>query len=275
MHECKDKNGCSDSDLYLRGTRNLLRRALTVTGWSFTNDQVLLMKSTAISPACFSWLPSVGTWLGHCYDDTKESDEQRFVQQNGWSDASIVEESPVDQVPAVTLAPSPLHPQLPQVHYLHDLFPASFLERLEEEQWQHPAQKESYNMYCTRMFFNDAKLAAELLSYLPPWLGYTRICSQMRFLRYPPGGYIAPHTDGVRIDEDTLHETTTSFLLYLEDIPEGEGGETEFLTSVENGDVVASVLPKSGSILLFPHTVPHQGNGVGMHPKVLLRGDLY
>ena len=79
----------------------------------------------------------------------------------------------------------------------------------------------------------------------------------------------------VRLDEETATPTTTSFLLYLEDIPEGEGGETEFLTSVADGEEVEAVVPRSGSILLFPHNTPHQGNAVGKFPKILLRGDLY
>ena len=61
----------------------------------------------------------------------------------------------------------------------------------------------------------------------------------------------------------------------MEDIPEGEGGETEFLTSLQHGECVFSVLPRAGSILLFPHGIPHQGNGVGLYPKTLLRGDLF
>ena len=70
-------------------------------------------------------------------------------------------------------------------------------------------------------------------------------------------------------------KTTTSFLLYLETVPEGAGGETEFLADLDGGDVVYAARPVAGSILLFPHDVPHQGSGVGRFPKVLLRGDLY
>ena len=105
----------------------------------------------------------------------------------------------------------------------------------------------------------------------------------MRFIRYPLGGHIAPHTDGRRVDASTGRTSTTSFLLYLTTIPEGEGGETLILDrlpeSCAEGEaprVVREVSPREGSILLFPQeTTPHMGSAVGGYPKVLLRGDLY
>ena len=48
--------------------------------------------------------------------------------------------------------------------------------------------------------------------------------------RYGVGGYIAPHCDGVKFDERTQRQSTTSFLLYLEDT--ADGGETVFLSQV-------------------------------------------
>jgi hypothetical protein len=62
----------------------------------------------------------------------------------------------------------------------------------------------------------------------------------------------------------------------------GAGGETEFLRSVDGGgrggrdaddNVLWSVRPQQGSILIFPHDTPHQGAGVGYYPKIILRGD--
>jgi hypothetical protein len=101
-------------------------------------------------------------------------------------------------------------------------------------------------------------------------------------------------------------------LLFTRDVPEGEGGETEFLdgmggaggvgvggvgsvraggatdsrrdrgdaaddarTELEEPRVLFAARPKRGSVLLFPHDVAHRGACVGMHAKVLLRGDLY
>jgi hypothetical protein len=59
-------------------------------------------------------------------------------------------------------------------------------------------------------------------------------------------------------------------------VPEGEGGETEFLKTVDGGggdNVLWAVRPQKGSILIFPHDTPHQGAGVGIYPKIILRGD--
>ena len=43
----------------------------------------------------------------------------------------------------------------------------------------------------------------------------------------------------------------------------------------DEAKVLFGAQPTRGSILLFPHAVPHRGACVGMCPKILLRGDLY
>jgi hypothetical protein len=72
---------------------------------------------------------------------------------------------------------------------------------------------EQHSNPATRYFFRDEALGKEIISYLPPELGITRVVSYMRFIRYPLGGYIAPHTDGIHVDEETGASSTTSFLL--------------------------------------------------------------
>lgn len=171
--------------------------------------------------------------------------------------------------------------------YIHGCFEEEILERLRGIMHDVPPSKCSKNMYATRYFFRDAELAAELCARLPRALRVEGICSDMRIISYPVGGFIAPHVDGVRVDDVTGRQTTTSFLLYLADIPEGEGGETEFLDRLADwasGDghddgrepvVTRTIVPRAGSILIFPHGSPHQGNGVGSYPKLLLRGDCF
>mmetsp|Transcript_2541 Transcript_2541/g.6184 ORF Transcript_2541/g.6184 Transcript_2541/m.6184 type:complete len:201 (+) Transcript_2541:170-772(+) len=162
---------------------------------------------------------------------------------------------------------------------LHGLFPPAFLKKLCEYKERLQGDPSSKNMLATRYWFYDEEIAAELLSYLPPRLGLSRVVGDMRFILYPLGGYIAPHCDGVHVDKETLKSSTTSFLLYLSTIPPGEGGETEILVSLpgqcEEPTVTHSYTPTEGSILLFPHNTPHQGNSVGSYPKFLLRGDMY
>ena len=43
---------------------------------------------------------------------------------------------------------------------------------------------------------------------------------------------------------------------------------------VRDGEELAAVSPRRGSILMFPHATPHMGNGVGNQRKALLRGEL-
>jgi len=171
--------------------------------------------------------------------------------------------------------PTCVDPMLPDVYYLHGLFPTEFLDELRQLMDTLVPSTCSNNMYASRCFFRCPQMANRLLSFLPPQLGYSHVCSDLRFIKYPMGGYIAPHVDGVRQDEETNTPTTTSFLLYLSSIPDGEGGETEFLTNIQDGEVLYSVVPQEGSIALFPHLTPHHGNCVGSYPKILLRGDLY
>ena len=203
-------------------------------------------------------------------------------------------------------------PSLRGVRYVHGAFPESFLRQLERVREGTPVTLASGNMYADRRFLRDEGLAKDVLRYLPKHLGFEHVLSDMRFIEYPPGGHILPHTDGVRRDQVTGLDSTHSMLLFTRDVPEGEGGETEFLDGVggaggvgvggvgsvraggatdsrrDRGDaaddarpeleeprVLFAARPKRGSVLLFPHDVAHRGACVGMHAKVLLRGDLY
>jgi hypothetical protein len=43
-------------------------------------------------------------------------------------------------------------------------------------------------MYANRRFLTSETLASKVLSYLPKDLGLTHVCSEMRFIEYPPVG---------------------------------------------------------------------------------------
>jgi hypothetical protein len=204
-------------------------------------------------------------------------------------------------------------PSLAGVRYIHGAFPESFLQLLETVREETPVTLASGNMYADRRFLRDDALASEILKHLNPLdLGFEHVLSDMRFIEYPPGGHILPHTDGVRRDDVTGVDSTHSMLLFTSDVPEGEGGETEFLDRVgcaggggvggvgsvyggtrQKSDdtlegaikdetterveplVLFAARPVRGSILVFPHDVAHRGACVGSHAKILLRGDLY
>lgn len=214
-------------------------------------------------------------------ENRMDGDKEEDVDDRGGDDG---EEMAEEDEPAV---PSDV-PALRGVHYLHGLFPESFLQELDELRAVTPVFSGSNNMYANRRFLRSETLAEKVLSYLPEHLGFKHVLSDMRFIEYPPGGHILAHVDGVRVDDVTFQPSTTSMLLFTETVPEGEGGETEFLDALEEdetrGDdgeeaeevkVLFGARPVRGSILLFPHDIPHRGNCVGMCPKILLRGDLY
>jgi hypothetical protein len=98
----------------------------------------------------------------------------------------------------------------------------------------------------------------------------------MRFLNYTEAGTVlAPHVDLCRVDPVTGNRSTHSFLLYVTDCE--KGGETSLLGDIsgdERNHVLASVSPKRGRLLLFPHACPHEGNEVHDVPKILLRGEV-
>ena len=57
--------------------------------------------------------------------------------------------------------------------------------------------------------------------------------------------------------------TNVSFLLYLTDVPEDEGGETDFISDVTDEEsVVFSVRPTRGAVVVFPHDQPRVGRCV-------------
>jgi E3 ubiquitin-protein ligase listerin len=99
----------------------------------------------------------------------------------------------------------------------------------------------------------------------------------MRFLSYSESGAVlAPHVDLSRCDANTGRRSTHSFLLYLTDCD--QGGETALLGAVSGEQrslILASVKPKRGRLLVFPHRCPHEGLKVEDVPKLLIRGEVW
>jgi 2OG-Fe(II) oxygenase superfamily len=156
--------------------------------------------------------------------------------------------------------------------YLHGLMDAALMAAVREALHSTPPEW----VHAGKFY------AKRILAALPEELGFRGCVSDMRFYDYPLGGFIAPHLDEAHCCKETGRISTTTFLLYLLGVPEGEGGETVFLDRLpkdclegENPRVLQSFVPVEGSILLFPHVMPHQGRAVGTHRKLLLRGDLY
>jgi 2OG-Fe(II) oxygenase superfamily len=104
-----------------------------------------------------------------------------------------------------------------------------------------------------------------------------RVFPHMRFLNYiRPGSSLPPHVDLCRVDPfcpDAQKRSTHTFILYLSDCI--SGGETRLLDDLrEQGRARATVAPRRGRLLIFPHSTPHEGLEVVDVPKILLRGEI-
>lgn len=110
----------------------------------------------------------------------------------------------------------------------------------------------------------------------------------MRFLHYnQPMSSMKPHIDlskkvpdprGDR--EKARRRSKYTFLLYLSSGPDDGGGETLLLereapTLEACGQVLASIRPIKGRLIVYPHKCPHAGAEVLNPPKILLRGEFY
>jgi hypothetical protein len=168
----------------------------------------------------------------------------------------------------------------PGVRFYERAFDEAFCGMLDAAREDAPVSLASGNMLANRRFVRDEVLAKTLEDAMPKEAGVERVISDLRFIDYDcAGGFILPHVDGVRVDAESGCVSNASMLLYLSTVPEDEGGETEFLKSVQDGDdessVLFSVRPRRGAMLVFPHDTPHVGRAVGSaYPKILLRGDL-
>jgi len=102
------------------------------------------------------------------------------------------------------------------------------------------------------------------------------VLPHVRFLHYSQAGSaLAPHIDLCRVDQETGERSSHSFLLYLSSCE--CGGETILLgdlTGEGRHDMLARVKPQLGSLLLFPHACPHEGDVVEDVPKLLIRGEV-
>ena len=93
-----------------------------------------------------------------------------------------------------------------------------------------------------------------------------------------------PHVDLSKTYVDVnkkVHCSTFTFLLHLRNSGVLDGGETVLLEKLsgsdgKNNNVLASIKPKRGRLLIFPHICPHAGLVVNTPgTKIFLRGELY
>ena len=132
------------------------------------------------------------------------------------------------------------------------------------------------------------------VNFFIPWV---KLFPQMRFLHYNvDGSSLDPHVDLSRVDvtSDEEMKSTHTTILYLTDCPHGGGTallrhlrkddgssgynaqcSDEIVAPGSNRATVATVCPRYGRLLVFPHNCPHEGLPIyASAPKILLRGEI-
>lgn len=121
-----------------------------------------------------------------------------------------------------------------------------------------------------RILHDNAALATRLferaLPFLPGEIDGWRpsgFNERMRFYRYRPGQYFRWHQDGT-FRRSEHEESFLTFIMYLNE--DYMGGATQFGWE--------TVEPTTGSALVFPHRLRHQGAAVISGTKYVLRTDV-
>jgi prolyl 4-hydroxylase len=121
-----------------------------------------------------------------------------------------------------------------------------------------------------RVMYNDPNLAATLWTdikqYAPKQIGLSvavGLNELFRFYRYHPGQEFKRHIDQsyIRNDREASYYT---FMIYLNS--NYSGGETRFSEIV--------IEPKKGQVLIFLHSLEHEGSPVTSGVKYVLRTDV-
>ncbi|MBC7993849.1 MAG: 2OG-Fe(II) oxygenase, partial [Rhizobacter sp.] len=96
---------------------------------------------------------------------------------------------------------------------------------------------------------------------------------RFRLCRYRAGQQFNIHQDGVHHRAAGLQSRLT-FMVYLTDGDDFEGGDTLFHSAGPAGDAAGHVRPRAGSLILFDHSLWHAGAVVTRGVKHILRSDV-
>jgi len=139
----------------------------------------------------------------------------------------------------------------------------------------------------TRCIVDDADRAADIWSRVCGFIPEVRnpakipfsdikpieVNERLRFLKYDPGEFFAPHYDGAYTRRTGGSAGDTSMITLQVYLNEGfEGGSTRFFE--DRSDYFYDVVPKTGSVLLFDHPMLHSGESVIRGRKYALRSDI-
>ncbi|MBC6698237.1 2OG-Fe(II) oxygenase [Hymenobacter puniceus] len=107
---------------------------------------------------------------------------------------------------------------------------------------------------------------------LAPW-HLRELNSRLRFCGYTAGQYFHRHLDGVHFRSATVQSRLT-FMIYLNDATDFEGGRTLFYRSKDDPAIWAEYQPAQGDLIVFDHTLWHEGEQLEAGEKFVLRSDI-
>jgi prolyl 4-hydroxylase len=127
-----------------------------------------------------------------------------------------------------------------------------------------------------RVMRDDAEMAAMLWNRIRPFVpsplwkrDAIGLNERLRFYRYDAGQTFKPHYDG-SFKRDNGEKSQVTFMVYLNE--DFEGGQTRFDLRYPHGQV--DVVPRTGTALLFWHSLRHDGAPVTRGRKYVLRSDV-
>lgn len=127
----------------------------------------------------------------------------------------------------------------------------------------------------SRFVFKNAQLASQIWNaidrFIPRFSGFqsTGLSSKFKIYRYHPGEKFNWHQDGV-VSKTMYELSKLTLLVYLSD--GFQGGATEF-SALKGED--RKIIPITGSALIFPHKMLHQGGELKTGIKYVLRNDVF
>ncbi|XP_045202904.2 uncharacterized protein LOC123556340 [Mercenaria mercenaria] len=129
------------------------------------------------------------------------------------------------------------------------------------------------NTRCIWDSFEEAdRIWQRIKKYIPETWESRKVMAlneRLRFLKYDPGEYFAPHMDGMYIRPNG-EKSYITIQLYLN---EGfEGGSTTFMNFAEKERV--EVVPETGMVLVFQHDIMHEGSALIKGRKYSMRTDV-
>ncbi|CAM3970017.1 MULTISPECIES: 2OG-Fe(II) oxygenase [Flavobacterium] len=176
----------------------------------------------------------------------------------------------------------------------------SLFSKDECEQLLNPKIKESFEKaivnYPTyyrnneRYVIDDNELSEKLFKKVKPYLPKTievntgilsengkwhlhKLNNRIRFCKYSLNQYFNRHLDGI-YHQDEKTQSKLTFMIYLNNATEFEGGKTLFYRSKDSTEIWGSYIPKLGDLIVFDHNVWHEGETLLKGEKFVLRSDI-